>query len=209
MWVYLEIFNGISWALILIMLTTISVLLFTISHIEENYLYYEVLDTKEELSLLGYLSASVLFLVQLSAAVPARSMASRVVVLVGGLGTYFIFAYYTSDLTAWMTSSPPPNPIRSFADVLERQYQVVVVKGTASVRLLSHAPEGSDKRTVFDTTMAGKDVAFVKSVPDAIETVLTKNPKSAIFESELWADYDDRITSLKLIGTSHRSHLNS
>ncbi len=183
------------------MLTSISVLLFLISHVEKNYLYYQILDAKDELSLLGYLSASVLFLIQLGATVPARSMASKGVIFVGGVGTYFIFAYYTSDLTAFMTSSPLPNPIRSFAGVLERQYQVVVVKGTASVRLLSHAPEGSDKKTVFDTTMAGNDAAFVKSVPDAIETVLTKNPKSAIFESDVWADQDDRIIALKLLGT--------
>ncbi len=86
--------------------------------------------------------------------------------------------------------------------MLERQYRVVAVSGTATVSLLSDAPPGSPKRTVFDGTMRGRREAFAKSVPDAVDNVLMKEPAtSAVFDSELWAESDKRIVSLKLTGT--------
>jgi hypothetical protein len=49
-----------------------------------------------------------------------------------GMTTNIIFTYYTSDLTARMTSGPPSTPIRSFQDVLERKYKVIVEDSTSN-----------------------------------------------------------------------------
>jgi hypothetical protein len=47
----------------------------------------------------------------------------RVLLLIGSLGSYFVFAFYTALLTAETTNGPSPLSIESFEDVLTLEYQ--------------------------------------------------------------------------------------
>ena len=58
-----------------------------------------------------------------------------------------VFIYYANDITAKMTSGPPPIPVRIFEDVLEHGYKVTVVSTFHLVLLKSK--NGTAKHVVF------------------------------------------------------------
>ena len=62
--------------------------------------------------------------------------------------TFMVYIYYTTDVTAEMTSGVPEVPVRTFEDVLEHGYNVIVSSGYNEY-LLSQAKEGTAKHRVY------------------------------------------------------------
>ncbi len=58
------------------------------------------------------MAVSTLLVMQLSYDICARTLSSKILFLATALMAYLIYTYYTSDLTARMTSGPPPTSIR-------------------------------------------------------------------------------------------------
>ena len=65
-----------------------------------------------KLTILSSLFVALRMLLNLDFQLQMRSFASMVVVLSGSLLGYLFWSMYTSDLTAKMTTNPPPLPIR-------------------------------------------------------------------------------------------------
>ena len=63
--------------------------------------------------------------------------------------TLLVFAMYTTDITAEMTSGPPKIPIKNFEDVIYHNYKVITYS-TFVERLMATSKNGSAKREVYD-----------------------------------------------------------
>ncbi len=63
---------------------------------------------------------------QISSIVKCSNTSAKMLFCITSAFAYLIFTYYTCDLTARMTSGSPGNPIRSFQDVMDGGYHVVV-----------------------------------------------------------------------------------
>ena len=72
------------------------------------------------------------------------------------MGTFLLFAMYTCDLTARMTTGPKELPIRSFEDILRSDYRVFTVEGGATVETLANSKPGTAMHKVYYETMVGK-----------------------------------------------------
>ena len=67
-----------------------------------------------------------------------------------GLGIYLLFAYFSCDLTARMTTGPMELDIKSFEDAIALGYTVLVQRGTVEEHYLKNAPNGSAMKWVYD-----------------------------------------------------------
>ena len=57
---------------------------------------------------------------------PTESRSCRIATLSASTLTMLMWIYYNCDITAEMTSGPPPLPINNFDDVLHYGYKVIV-----------------------------------------------------------------------------------
>ena len=59
------------------------------------------------------ISISLKMLFNLDFRMTLKEPSARIIIFAGSFMGYLFYAFYTADLTAWMTSNPPPLPIRS------------------------------------------------------------------------------------------------
>ena len=69
-------------------------------------------EGEESLTFMEGIAISLRMLFVLSYKLNLKSHASRVVIFSGSFIGYLFYEFYAADLTAWMTSNPPPLPIR-------------------------------------------------------------------------------------------------
>ena len=87
--------------------------------------------------------------IQLGYDLPVQRQGAKALILVSSLGLLLLFMQYESDLTARMTSEPPTLNIRSFQDVIDKEYKVITYGGGMGMdRFLINSPEGSPMREV-------------------------------------------------------------
>jgi hypothetical protein len=139
----------------------------------------------------------MLLLMQLDYGVVIRSLSAKILFLISGLSTYLIFTYYTSDLTARMTSGPPPVSIGSFQDVLNSGYKVMVLADTSNHIYLKTAKPDSAMSKVFKERMEGNPEAFAKTPKESLEIPLTR-PNTLLFDSVMVVIVDSRYEALKI-----------
>jgi ABC-type amino acid transport substrate-binding protein len=192
-WVYTHIFSINSWIALtgIIMATCLG--FFVLSGVN----YFHKSDDSEEFSIENSVALSILMLYQLSYDVVIKQMSARVLFFVASIMTYFIFAYYTSDLTARMTSGPPSTPIRSFQDVLERKYKVIVHEFTSNHELLKTATPNSAMYELYWSQMNGNPDSFVRSSREGLDKVLTEE-KTLLYSPAFAAFGDPRYVTLNL-----------
>ena len=112
--VYLDIFTGLTWGLISLTLMLLVAGMVILSKEEKRG---ELMDAWSEekadnLTIMEGISISLKMLFNLSFELSLKNPASRIVIFSGSFMGYLFYAFYTSDLTAWMTSNPAPLPIR-------------------------------------------------------------------------------------------------
>ena len=64
------------------------------------------------LTFLEGIAITLKMLFNLSYELELQTPPSRILLFAGSFMGYLFYAFYTADLTAWMTSNPPPLPIR-------------------------------------------------------------------------------------------------
>ena len=173
--VYMEIMKPVAWGVLFLALFIVAMAL-----VLYNYQTYDRdlsghqqmqrMSVQEyKITFLASLFVALRMLLNLDFQLQVKSYASMIIILSGSLLGYLFWSMYTSDLTAKMTTNPPPLPIRqvkhhalgrciilistifqcsSFADVFPRGYQVVTSAGTAGEELLRKAPPGTAMRKV-------------------------------------------------------------
>jgi hypothetical protein len=194
-WVYLEIFPVETWSVCTAMLLGIALGFIVINGSGENVLHSS--SDPESFSFLNGVALSILMLMQLDYGVVIRTLSAKILFLLSGLSTYLIFTYYTSDLTARMTSGPQAVTISSFQDVIDRGYKVLVLEDTSYHLFLKTAKKDSAMYKVYYNTMHGNPDAFAGSPSDSLEIPLTRE-KTLLFDTALVMLIDPRYEALKI-----------
>jgi ABC-type amino acid transport substrate-binding protein len=194
-WVYMDIFPNRAWFVCGLMLLLISAGFVIIEKTGMNN--FHRFSDSESFTMLNSAALSALLLFQLSYNVLIKSKSAMILLLLSSLATYIIFSYYTCDLTARMTSGPPDVPIRSFQDVLDRKYEVVVLDGSSNQMFLKTSHEGSAMHKLYYTAMEGNPNAQVQSNEEGKESALTRD-KTLLFTSALTILGDERFIPLRL-----------
>ncbi len=133
----------------------------------------------------------------LGVTVPAPAWSVRILIWTSSIGGLLVYTYYTCDLTALTTSSSEPSYVRSFNDVIEQQYQVVVLNDSAAEEILSTSRPRSPMRRVYETTMVGKRDAFTAIREEGNRIVLDR-PKHLMFGTDLLPGLDGRFVALDI-----------
>ena len=116
--VYLDIFNSTTWALLLLALVLMSVALLLASHqiIEDMKKgqsdLASQLNSTQQLSMLKSLTVAFRMLLNLDFELKLGSYTSMILAFCGSMFGYLIMSFYGSMLTAEMTAQPPILPIR-------------------------------------------------------------------------------------------------
>ena len=213
MWVYLEVFKANQWlifgALLAVMVMGLS---FIPAMIGDQYgkefgtkrgsiKQYKLSSASSALSLV------CLFTIQMGSHMNSKMMALRVLTFSLSILTLLLFAFYTTDITAKMTSGPSDIPIRNFEDVVSHKYKVVT-HSTYYEGILSRSKLGSGKREVHNNQfegIMGHDEAIKEVVRDSDSKTLyyatpsqlmPLNPSDKLLKDQLFAlKMDDSVYS--------------
>ena len=91
-----------------------------------------------------------LFVLQQGNHPESRHISKRILSLTLSMLTMVFMIYYSNDITSKMTTGPPPHPVRSFQDVLEKKYKVIIVGAeTKAYELLKDSKDGTTMQSVF------------------------------------------------------------
>jgi ABC-type amino acid transport substrate-binding protein len=195
-WVYMDIFSITIWVAISTIMLSICVGFFLINVSGVNSFHKSV--DSEEFGIDNSLALSIIMLFQLSYDVVVEKMSAKVLYFFAGITTYILFAYYTSDLTARMTSGPPSTAIRSFQDVLEKKYKVIVLHSSSNHELLKTSNPNSAMYKVYWTKITGNSDSIVNSDDEALGKVLTE-AKTLLFSDGVLVFGDTRYVALNMI----------
>ena len=99
-----------------------------------------------------------MLLIQKGVDVPHGTLASKTLFLTASLVAFILFTYYVGDLTAIMTSRPPPLQLRGFKDVLDAGYKVSVLKGSTFYTWFQEAKPGTAMHEVFLQMLENPDI---------------------------------------------------
>ena len=143
-WVYVDVFDISQWTILLFLLFIISLMWPFINTLSDK----GSLDIQRPPAYEGF-TMTALFLIQIGSHPENKSMAAkRILALVTSMLTLMLFIYYANDITAKMTAGSPPIPVRTFQDVLDRDYEVISV-GTYYFTILKNSKNGTAKHSVY------------------------------------------------------------
>ena len=181
---YIDVFPPFVWLLIsLYVLVLLPSAFYIISKSGVNQFHNPNFDS-ETFGLTNSYALSVLLIIQLGYDVVVRSLSARIIFLMAGLGSYVIFSYYEADLTAQTTIVGKGQEIKSFQDVMEKDYKVFVVDSTSNHITLKNAREGTAMHEVYYKTMHDNPNQLTKSTPDLLDKIYTQE-KALLYSEQL------------------------
>lgn len=165
MWAYLEVFGVTQWCIFIALL---------FSFVAIDTIFYNLSQQNPHSphisSAITATITAFLFTIQLGEN-NVKNLGKRMLTLTISMMTLLMFVYYTTDITAEMTSGPPGIPIRNFEDVIHYKY-TVFAKSSYLSSFLADAPPGSAKNLVHEM--------YFEQVPSDIKPALKlkSEPKS-------------------------------
>ena len=194
LWVYVEIFPAATWAVCGFMIVAVA-LGFAVIH-ASSAVNSDQDGSKgaEDVNIFNAMGLSALgSTMQLPYDVCVRYLSSRIVFFFAGMGTYVLFAHYSANLTAQMTSGPRQSAIKSFADVKSfGNYKVIVEHSTSMHMFLESSRPGTAMHQVYYETMRNDPDSFVTSLSEALDVVIgDPNDKTLTFTSSLYDFMED------------------
>ena len=177
-WVFMDIFPNHVWFIFggVLVCLSLGLMMIQMSGIND----FHKPNDSENFGIFNSLALPVILLMQLNYNVTVETVSAKVVLLSASLGLHLIFAYYTSDLTARMTSGPSPVPIRSFQDVLDRNYKVVTRPGTSNHEFLKTAAVGTPMYKFYYGSMHDDPTSFIPKLGDAL-AYIQANEKTLLY----------------------------
>lgn len=170
MWVYLRIFGILSWTIFFSLLSAFMFVIPLASVLSKegpkNYLACAILG----------LTTSYLYAIQLGSHPPGKQYAMRCLTLTISMLTLLVFIYYSTDITAEMTSIKSDTPVRTFEDVIHHDYNVVVSTAWA-IDLLARAKPGSAKHKAY------RNLKELPNYEEALQNVIN-DPKTLFYSWE-------------------------
>ena len=162
MWVYLRVFGLTQWLIYLSTLSLIAIGLFFINFVKGETKSTSFgskskkRDQYELNTLSSYIALVYLYTIQMGSHVNADQAATKIITLTLSLLAFMMFVFYTTDITAEMTSGPPKIPVRSFDDIIHHDYKVILSSSYLKTILASEEP-GSAKHTVYNNYVEPRD----------------------------------------------------
>ena len=155
MWVYVEVFGFHQW-MIFIALLVLMVLGLSVFHALGDDQSGREFGTKRGSdknyqlnSVSSALSMVCLYTIQMGSHTNSKKLATRLLTFTMSILTLLFFAFYTTDITAEMTSGPSNIPIRTFEDVLHHNYKVIA-SSPYFANILANSKPGSAKFEVYN-----------------------------------------------------------
>ena len=201
MWVYVQVFGVPQWFVFLGLLVMLAIGLSII----------ESLGAKSQYQL-DYLQSSIalayLYTLQMGSHINTTRkhiMATRSITITISLLTLLSFVYYTSEITAKMTSGPPNIPIRNFEDIIYYDYSMIVTF-PAYKTMFAKAEAGSAKQMIYERHLETE--GDLMSVDEAFKEVATEEKTlyytgSTALTSKKAKAYRGEIVGLKMDDSSY------
>ena len=142
-WVYVNVFGFMQWTIFFALLIAFVIIMMAFTTLEQ-----ELPGQPIWTAALAAITTAFLFTIQLGSHVYVRSFGARLLNLTASGLTLLMFIFYTSDITAEMTSRAPTIPIRTFEDVIHQDYKVVV-SSSYYKSLLATAAHGTAKHEIY------------------------------------------------------------
>ena len=151
MWAYVNVFRMAQWIIFFASLLGIVLLMSTIhtisTHIQENSWTRNLLSASE---------MAFLFLLQSGNHLNDGHSCIRILSITLSLLTLLFFVYYANDITADMTSGPPPLPVKTFEDVITYGYKIFVMRDVDEDFFSNADPETARYR-IYETNLVNID----------------------------------------------------
>ena len=194
-WVYMEILTGHSWALCVAMIIMFAIAFTIVNASGTNNLHQR--DDSEVFSIINGMGVAVMFILQQAYKICPISASSRILYVTAAFGSFFIFSYYSADLTATMTLGLKPPSIKSFDDVIKYGYNVITFDGTSWHGVLKTALPDTSMSHVYKNKMEGnpKYVMDWVQANEAAEILFTRK-KTLLFASKFYALGSDHLEAL-------------
>ena len=125
----------------------------------------------------SYIALVYLYTIQMGSHTTAKQTATRILTLTLSMLALLTFAYYTTDITAEMTSGPPKIPVRNFEDITHHGYRVILSSSYLKNILAAEKP-GSAKHMVYKTDIEPREKLL--TMAEAFEKVATE-PKTLYY----------------------------
>ena len=192
-WIYLNIFPTTAWLVCVALVICISLGFSAMSCI--NYVY--PINDSDEFKIMTGFGLALSFFRQIYCEVKLKGASPRIFFLVSAVSSYIIFVQYTAYLTAVSTSGIKESSIKSFGDVINNNYKVVVVDGSTEHEILKASHPGTAMHRVYYNTMAEDTNAIVQSYEMAANAVYSRK-KTLFFGNSLVSIAYDGIKSLEI-----------
>ena len=136
---------------------------------------------------------------------PQHRYAAKFLIFSSALSYYLIFEFFTSDLTAKMTSQPAPLDIKSFQDVIDQDYRVITYGKGLTVFYFKTAPKGSAMRWVYENQMLADETAISKDF-DVLLRMVNDEPKTLLYM--MFLSYSNEPRWRNLVGLDINEYVN-
>ena len=176
-WVYVRVFGIPQW---LIFFTSLALIVIGLSVInimskDESINSFGVKRGAKEryqlTTVLSNISFVYLCAIQMGSHMSTKQAAIRIMTITTSFMTFIIYAYYSSEITAKMTSGPSQFPVRTFKDVIKEGYSVVA-PGDYYETLLAQSDPRSARYEVYKRHVEPDKDALSRK--DAIKKVATE-----------------------------------
>jgi hypothetical protein len=160
----------------------------------------------EKFGILNGISLVMLMIMQIGYKVSIENFSAKSLLLTTCATTWIIFTYYTSDLTARMTSGPADIPIKSFHDVKEQDFKVITMSDTSGHMFLKLSQPGSAMNSFYYNNMHENDDAYIDTIEEVIDILL--NTKKVLYWSSAFELAEDsRFKALIMEDSVYANHV--
>ena len=194
MWVYVGVFGLAQWLIFTGFLLSFVLFFFVVSSTS-----VEAEDTSVTTKAITSIHMVLLFVIQLGAHPEGGSLAKRFLYLTASTLTFLLFAYYTTEVTAQMTSTRPlANSIHTFEDVLKSEdVRVIVVKGTSWASHIGSSIPGTAKHEVYQTRIENDDDVWYSTHEVAKKAVISE-PNTYLYGHDSAAKTNPSLIALRM-----------
>jgi hypothetical protein len=197
-WAYIDIFETLVWF-------TITGLIITISLAYTMICCSKINESSEEYSCFTVFALTTIFPLNLilGSGIVTKSASAKMISLSTGLMTCILWCHFSSDLMARMTSAPQTTTgIRSFQDVIDGNFNVVVMEFSANHEFLQDADPTSAKYKYYHNNMNGNPDAFVTSTKQG-KTAMLNRENTLYYGTTFNVIGDDMFKALKMTDATY------
>ena len=195
---YMNIFDYDVWVLCMVLVILASCAFHVLENVGRANFHGN--QDSEEFTMANSLALSLGMLIQNPYAVETSRMSSRILYLAISASTLVLFAYYTCDMTSRLTGPPAVIPIKSFEDVIQNGYKVLLHPKGPSAFSLKHGSRAA--REIYQNSMSepglllsvgGLEEAVPLMLKHANYLLLSEDSETIVRKDVLSLDIDETV----------------